>query len=183
MSLAAIKVWAKANPVLTVIIAVAALWLYIQVRDQVKTVVMDVRSGIQNVTGGDLESFSTCYQHKQIYLSSCDPDQPTGVGDVNLEQRWGKLYIKIVCNLPFALGGVFHTVWGAYYAVLYDRKHQKSINLGSLVRSGDRWYRLATELLGDYCCYDEIQIWRQTEDYKPKMVLKGSISGQQCSSL
>jgi hypothetical protein len=105
------------------------------------------------------------------------------MGDVNLEKRWGKLYINIQANLPYARGGVFHTMHGAYTALLVDSRNQRSINLGSLVRHGDRMYKLSTELLGDYSDYDEIQVWRQTEDYAPKMVLRGSITGQQCTSL
>lgn len=129
------------------------------------------------------DTFSSCYQQKQIYLSSADPDEMGGHGDVNLEQRWGKLYININCNLPYAKGGVFNTMWGAYHAFLVDTRNNKSINLGSLVRHGDRFYKLSTELLGDYSNYNEIWVYIQTEDYAPKLKLKGSITGQQCSSL
>jgi hypothetical protein len=130
-----------------------------------------------------LEKFSSCYSRKQIYLQSCDPDSPSNHADVNLEKRWGKLYINIQANLPYALGGVFHTAWGAYHAFLVDSKTKKSINLGSLVRHGDRWYKLSTELLGEYSNYDEIVIYRVTEDYAPRAVLKSSIKQQMCSSL
>ena len=133
--------------------------------------------------GDKKEDFSSCYQRKQIYLNSCDPDEPTGMGDVNLEKRWGKLYINIQCNLPYAQGGVFHTMWGSYNALLIDSRNKRSINLGSLVRHGDRLYKLSTELLGSYASYDRLDIVRQTEDYAPKRVLTGSIVGQQCSSL
>ena len=84
---------------------------------------------------------------------------------MRLERRWGKLYITINANLPYAKGGVFHTMWGAYHAFLVDTRNQKSINLGSLVRAGDRFYKLSTELLGDYSQYDQIWIYRQTENY------------------
>jgi hypothetical protein len=129
------------------------------------------------------EDYSTCYRRKQIYLSSCDPDEATGHADVNLESRFGKLYITINANLPYAKGGVYHTMWGAYSAFLVDSRNNKSINLGSLVRHGDRFYKLSTELLGEYSNYDKIVVYRQTEDYAPKKVLMGSITRQQCSSL
>ncbi len=130
-----------------------------------------------------VDSYSTCYQRKQIYLSSADPDEMGGHGDVLLEKRFGKLYITLNCNLPYAKGGVFNTMWGAYHAFLVDTKTNKSINIGSLVRHGDRFYKLSTELLGDYSNYNEIWVYIQTEDYAPKLKLKGSISGQQCSSM
>jgi len=129
------------------------------------------------------ENFSSCYQRKQIYLNSCDPDEPSGHGDVTLEKRFGKFYINIICNLPYAKGGVMNTMWGAYHAYLVDTRTQKSINIGSLVRHGDRFYKLATELLGEYSNYNELVIYRQSEDYAPKKVLTGSITGQNCSSL
>ena len=133
--------------------------------------------------GPSKESFSSCYRRKQIYLSSVDPDEPSGHADVNLERRWGKLYVNIQANLPYAEGGVFHTMWGGYHAYLEDSRSQKSISLGSLVRHGDRFYKLSTELLGDYSNYDQIRVYRQTEDYAPKLLLAGSITGQQCTSL
>lgn len=143
--------------------------------------------GSENCKCGDNhgapESFSTCYSRKQIYLNSCDPDEPTAHADVNLEKRWGKLYININANLPYVLGGVMHTMWGAYHAFLVDSRTKRSINIGSLVRHGDRFYKLSTELLGDYNNYNEIWVYQVTEDYSPKMVLRGSISSQQCSSL
>lgn len=130
-----------------------------------------------------LENFSSCYQRKQIYLNSCDPDEPVGNADVHLERRFGKLYITINANLPYAKGGVFNTSFGAYYAFLSDTRNGKSINLGSLVRHGDRFYKLSTELLGEYSNYNEIIVYRQSEDYQPKKVLSGSITSQACSSL
>lgn len=129
------------------------------------------------------ENFSSCYQRKQIYLNSCDPDEPTAHADVNLEKRFGKLYINITANLPYAKGGVFNTMWGSYHAFLVDTHNGKSINLGSLVRHGSRFYKLATELLGDYSEYDSIFIYQTVEDYSPKLKMKGSITGQNCSSL
>lgn len=138
--------------------------------------------GEANVTKG-VEKFSSCYQRKQIYLNSCDPDEPHGHADVYLEKRWGKLYININGNLPYAKGGVFNSMFGAYHAFLVDTHNNKSVNLGSLVRHGDRFYKLSTELLGEYSNYDQIWVYRQSEDYSPKLVLKGSITGQMCSSL
>lgn len=168
--------WIKANPWLALAIAVGAWWLW-RKSNAGATLNLNVMLGQKK------EGFSSCYQRKQAYLNSCDSDEPTGMGDVNLEKRWGKLYINIQCNLPYARGGVFHTMWGAYHAFLVDSRNQRSINLGSLVRHGDRMYKLSTELLGDYSDYDRIDIYRQTEDYAPKRVLTGSIAGQQCSSL
>lgn len=129
------------------------------------------------------ENFSSCYRNKQIYLNSCDPDSVGSHADVRLERRWGKLYINIDANLPYALGGVFNTTWGSYHAFLVDTRTNRSINIGSLVRQGDRRYKLSTELLGEYSNYNEIWVYRQTEDYAPKLVLRGRIAGQQCSSL
>ena len=118
---------------------------------------------------------------KKIYLNTDGCANPTmGHGDVMLEKRWGKLYITINCNLPYAKGGVFHTMWGAYHAFLVDTKNKTDINLGSLVRHGDRFYKLNTELNGDYRGYNEIIIVRKTEDYPPVTVLRGSITKQAC---
>lgn len=130
------------------------------------------------------EDYGSCYKRKKIYLNSDDCDEPAmGHGDVMLEKRWGKLYITINTNLPYAKGGVMHTMWGAYHAFLVDSKGKENIYLGSLVRHGDRFYKLSTELLGDYRQYDEIVIIRKTEDYPPVTVLKGSITRQHCTSL
>lgn len=135
-----------------------------------------------SVYTGEPENFSSCYRRKQIYLSSCDPDAPTAHADVNLEKRWGKLYITINANLPFALGGVFNTMWGAYHAWIVDTRTKRSINLGSLVRHGDRFYKLSTELLGEYGNYNEIWVYRQSEDYASKLTLRGSVNSQ-CTSM
>lgn len=135
------------------------------------------------IKNDEIENFSSCYRRKQIYLNSCDPDTPTVHGDINLEKRWGKLYINIQANLPFALGGVYNTMWGSYQAFLVDTKTKRSINLGSLVRHGDRFYKLSTELLGEYSNYDEIWVYRQTEDYNPKLIGRAKIHSSQCSSL
>lgn len=124
------------------------------------------------------ENFSSCYRRKQIYLNSCDPDQPSNHGDVYLERRYGKLYITLNCNLPYAKGGPMNTMFGAYHAMLLDSRNNKSMNLGSLVRDGSRFYKLATELLGEYSNYDKIVVYIQTESYRPKKVLTGSISCQ-----
>jgi len=169
--------WIKANPWLALAIGLGIWWLW--KRSNAGASLLNL-----NLTlGGKKEDFSSCYQRKQIYLNSCDGDEPTGIGDVNLEKRWGKLYINIQCNLPYARGGVYFSMFGAYHAFLVDSRNKRSINLGSLVRHGDRMYKLSTELLGDYSDYDRLDIYRQTEDYAPKRVLTGSITGQQCSSL
>lgn len=127
------------------------------------------------------ENFNSCYRRKQIYLNSCDPEQPSSHADVNLERRFGKLYINIIANLPYAKGGVFNTIWGSYESYLLDTRNNKSINLGSLVHDGSRHYKLATELLGEYSNYDTIAIYRQTEDYAPKKIVEGSIRCQRTS--
>lgn len=173
--------WILKKPLVLLAVAVGLCWLLSSYN--IVSTVRDTVYGGGGVLGQTLEDFSSCYQRKQIYLNSCDPDEPTGIGDVNLEKRWGKLYINIQCNLPYARGGVFHTMWGAYHCFLVDSRSNRSVNLGSLVRHGDRMYKLSTELLGDYSDYDRIDIYRQTEDYAPKRVLTGSITGQQCSSL
>lgn len=167
--------WIKKNPLLALGLAAAIWWLWQQSNGNGTTI---------NLLLGKKEKFSTCYQRRQIYLNACDPDEPTGTADVNIEKRWGKMYINIQANLPYAKGGVFHSMmWGAYHCFLIDSRNKRSINLGSLVRHGDRHYKLSTELLGDYSDYDTITVMRQTEDYAPKRVLTGSITGQQCSSL
>lgn len=171
--------WIKANKLLAAAIAIGAWWLFLRPASS-REGMIDLLSGGKDAKR---ERFSSCYQRKQIYLNSCSEDEPTGMGDVNLEKRWGKLYINIQANLPYARGGVFHTMWGAYHAFLVDSRNQRSINLGSLVRHGDRMYKLSTELLGDYTDYDRIDVYRQTEDYAPKRVLTGTITGQQCTSL
>ena len=168
--------WIKKNPWFAAAIAVAAWWLWNKSQATPSL-------NLNMLLSGKKEGFSSCYQRKQIYLNSCDENEPTGMADVNLEKRWGKLYINIQANLPYARGGVFHSMHGAYWAILYDSRNKKSINLGSLVRHGDRLYKLSTELLGDYSDYNQIDVYRQTEDYRPKRILTGSITGQQCTSL
>lgn len=170
--------WVKENPFAAVLIAVFGVWLW--TRSRGTTLVALVT---QPRSAGGVENFSTCVGHKQIYLNSCDADEPTGTGDVNIDNKYGKTYISIIANLPYAMGGVFHSMWGAYNAFLVDSRSGKSINLGSLVRSGDRQHRLMTELAGDYSNYDRIDVYRQTEQYRPKRVLTGSITCQGNSSL
>jgi hypothetical protein len=168
----------KEQPIVVIAILLAALWLYAR-----SSFVQNPTTKLFAFLSPRAEGFSTCYQSKQFHLNSVNPDEMTSIADVNLEKQFGKLFINIQANLPYAQGGDFHTVWGAYHAFLVDSKHKKSINLGSLAYSGDHWYRLRTELLGDYSNYDTVQVWRQTEDYKPKLLLSGSISAQTCSSL
>lgn len=165
--------WIKKNPLIFGVAVLVVFWFWRQPSPVSESFCDD----------DTVEDFSTCIQRKQIYLNACDSDEPTAHADVNLEKRWGKFWINIQANLPYARGGVFHSMWGAYSAFAIDPRNRRSINLGSLVRHGDRMYKLSTELLGDYSDYTEIQIWRQTEDYVPKMVLRGSITGQQCTSL
>ena len=133
---------------------------------------------IPDYTNGD---YSTCYVKKKIYLNP--PTEDTfGHGEVILEKRFGKLYITINSNLPYVKGGVFNTTWGAYHAFMVDSSNpENSISLGSLVRHGDRFYKLTTELNGDYRGYDLIKVVRKTEDYPPVEVLTGSITLQQRS--
>lgn len=121
------------------------------------------------------DSYSTCYETKRVYLNSVDPDEPSCQGSAFLEHRWGKFYITLSCNLPYAKGGVFNTMWGSYHAFLVDSRTKKTINIGSLVYHGDHFYKLSTELLGDYSNFNEIWVYQQTEDYTPKLKLKGSI--------
>lgn len=163
--------WVKKNKVLAIVLAIG---LFLVMRQRGNTAVLALPA---------VENFSTCLQRKQIYLNSCDPDQPSNHADVNIEKRWGKMYIKINANLPYAKGGVLHTMYGAYQCFLVDSRNKRSINLGTLVRHGDHWYKLALGLLGQYDNYDRIDVYHQVEDYAPKRVLTGSITGQQCSSL
>ena len=126
----------------------------------------------------DQSDYSTCYTKKQIYLNGTNDS--ANHGDVFLEKRFGKLLITLNCNLPYALGGIFHTVYGAYNASMVNSKTGASIDLGTLVRQGDRFYKLTTELLGDYRGYDQIVVSRKTEDYPAVVVLTGSITHQSC---
>ena len=126
------------------------------------------------------DDYSTCYTKKKIYLNSVS-DNDSSHGEVILEKRFGKLYITLNCNLPYAKGGIFHTAYGAYHAFLLNSKNDESIYLGTLVRHGDRFYKLTTELLGDYSGYDAICVSRKTEDFPPVKILHGSITKQQCS--
>jgi hypothetical protein len=121
------------------------------------------------------DNFSTCYAVKKTYLNSDGCEESIGHGDVLLESRFGKLYITLNCNLPYAQGGDFHTMWGAYHAFLKDSKTGQDLYLGSLVRHGDHWYKLNTELLGDYKNYDKIIVLRKTEDYAPVSVLQENL--------
>lgn len=126
------------------------------------------------------DDYSTCYTKKKIYLNAVS-DNDNSHGEVILEKQFGKLHVTLNCNLPYAKGGVFHTSYGAYHAFLINSKTKQSIYLGTLVRHGDRFYKLTTELLGDYRGYDEIKVSRKTEDFPPVCILKGSITKQQCS--
>lgn len=171
-----IVAWIKKNFIVTIIASVALLSLWAKCTGT--TVVALVQS-----TVGAQEGFSSCYRRRQIYMNSCDPDEPSGTADVNLENRFGKLHINVNANLPYAMGGVMHTMYGAYHVFLINSRTGNSINLGTLARSGDRMYKLSTELAGNYDDYDRLDIFRQTEDYAPKRILTGSITGQQCSSL
>jgi hypothetical protein len=168
--------WMKKKPFVAAAIGLVALWLI--ARSKGTTILALVKS-----PEAGREGFSSCYQQKQFYLNATYPDECTGNADCYIEKRWGKMYINIQANLPYAHGGDFHTVWGAYHAFLVDSKTGKSVNLGSLVYGGDHFYRLRTELAGDYSDYDRVDVYRQTEDYKPKRVLSGSITHQGCSSL
>jgi hypothetical protein len=164
----------KKNPVITVIIvAIAVYFLFIKPR---------VDAGGADVLIMPIERFSSCLQRKQIYLNSCSEMQPEAHADVNIEKRFGKLYIFINANLPMADGGIFHTSYGAYHAFLINSKTNESVNIGTLVRHGDRWYKLATALLGQYDGYDRLDVYHQVEDYEPKRVLTGSITKQNTSS-
>lgn len=128
---------------------------------------------------GKDDDYSTCYTKKKIYLNAVG-DSGSDHGEAILEKRFGKLYITLNCNLPYAKGGVFHTAYGAYHAFLLNTKNEDSIYLGTLVRHGDRFYKLTTELLGDYRGYDAICVSRKTEDFAPVKILHGSITRQQC---
>lgn len=166
--------WAKRRPLLAAAIVVSAVWLVMRMKNSGNDSLLVMNS---------VENFSTCYQRKQIYLNSVDPDNPTGMADCNIEKQFGKLYIKIMANLPYARGGVFSSHYGAYSCFLVASGTGKSINLGGMVRGGDRFYRLFSELAGQYDEYDTVQVWLQVEDYKPKLILSGSITEQQNSSL
>jgi hypothetical protein len=133
------------------------------------------------IQNSSIEGFSNCTAYKQIYLNGILSSGDHA--DVNLENRFGKLFIYINANLPYALGGVFHTLEGSYQAFLIDRKNGLSINLGSLIRHGDRFYKLATSLEGNFDNYDEIHVYRRTENHEPVLVLKGNICEQNRSSL
>ena len=168
--------WAKANPVLAVVLALAVAWTANHVLSYRR-----VDAGF--VAPADVENFSTCLQKKQIYLNSCDPDQPSNVADVNIENRFGKMYINILLSAPFAIGGDFSSHSGAYHAFLINPKNKESVNIGTFVRSGDGYYRLSNELLGDYSQFSRIDVFRQILDYEPKRIVTGSITSQNCSSL
>ena len=142
----------------------------------------DCGCGLSKNSYGAGDDYSTCFQKKQIYLTAegCE-EESMSHGEVLLQKRFGKLYITLNTNLPFVRGGVFHTMYGAYHAFLVDTKTKKRIYLGTLVRHGDRFYKLSTELLGDYRNFDQIIVVRKTEDYPPVTVLKGSITKQHCS--
>ena len=126
------------------------------------------------------DDYTSCYSSKQIYLNNVD-DSATGHVEVILKKQFGKLMINLNCNLPYALGGVFHTMYGAYHAYIVNSRTNDNIYLGTLVRQGDRFYKLTTELLGDYRGYDQIIVTLKTEDFPPKTILSGSITKQNCS--
>ncbi len=177
MSLALALTWVQTNPLLTLAIIVGVWWIW--------SLYLTKRKQIIVAIGGDAkvtEHYSSCLQRKQIYLNSCAEDEPTSVGDVNLEKRFGKLYITINSNLPYARGGVFHTINGTYHASLVSTSTNESLDIGQLVLHGDRWYKLSTELLGEYGKFDRIDVYRHTEGVEPKRVLTGSITAQNCSN-
>lgn len=168
--------WIKKNPIVALIVVVALIWTVNHT--------WSYRGGCALLPeDNEVERFSSCLQKKQIYLNSCDPEQPGNVADVNIENRFGKMYININAQLPFADGSDFHSHYGAYWAFLIDPVNKVSIPIGTLVRHGDGFFKLANELLGDYTGYTRLDIYRQVLDYKPKRVLTGSITAQNCSSL
>lgn len=163
--------WAQQNPVQLAIIVVAAwcVWRYLFNSSQLVE---------ENFTAGN---FSTCLFSKQIYLNSCSQEEPSNHAVGYLQKKSGRLNINLRANLPYAEGGVFHTNMGAYHVFMIDSTGKQSINLGSMIRDGSRWYTFATALLGDYDNFDRIDVYRQTENYRPVRVLTGSISAQSCS--
>jgi hypothetical protein len=171
--------WMRTNPLLSLAIVVGAWWLWNIYQIRRKQIIVAIQPAGAPIM---VERFSSCLQKKQIYLNSCSPDEPTSVGDVNLEKRYGKFYLTINANLPYAEGGDFHSIHGAYNAFLVSTSDNESLNIGTLVRHGDRWYKLSTELLGEYDKFDRIDVYRQTETYEPKRVLTGSIVAQNCSN-
>ena len=156
--------WIQDHPFYFGVIVVILLWIWLQ-----KPVMMIP------MKEGTKENFSTCYQLKQFYLNSVDPEQPTGFCNALIEKQYGKYYIDLQCSLAYALGGDFHTSYGAYTAFFKNSKTGQTINLGNLTYTGQHWYRLRTDLNGDYTGYDTVEIWRQEEDFKPKKVLTGKV--------
>jgi hypothetical protein len=163
--------WAKQKP-LHAVLVFAGLWLIWRFIRSPKKLIEET------FTAGN---FSTCLFSKQIYLNSCDQEEPSNHAVVYLNKQAGRLMINMRANLPDALGGIFHTGMGAYHVFLIDSHSQQSINIGSMIKDGSRWYTLATALLGDYDNFDRIDVYRQTENYTPKRVLTGSITAQSCS--
>ena len=166
--------------VIIILVLVAVYWIFSRIstdanrKENFCGMSEDCGQGITRMYYGN-DDYSTCYKTKKIYLNSDNCEEKTGHGDCLLEKRYGKLYITLNCNLPYAQGGTFHTMWGAYHAFMLDTKTGEQLYLGSLVRHGDRFYKLNTELLGDYRNFNEIIVLRKTEDYPLVKVLSGSI--------
>ena len=161
--------WAKKKP-LHAALLIGAVWVAWRMLSRSKAP--------ETFTAGN---YSTCLFSKQIYLNTCDEEEPSNHAVVYLQKKAGRLNINIRANLPDALGGIFHTGMGAYHVFLIDSHNKQSINIGSMIKDGSRWYTLATALLGDYDNFDRIDVYRQTENYTPKRVLTGSITSQSCS--
>lgn len=149
------------NPYISLIIAVSLLWLLFR-------------------KNGLLEGFVTCYYNKTILLHDVTGGMSEGV--VDLENNRGRLYVSINANLPYHKGGVFGTTVSNYAAYLVNKKHPHRkdlppINIGHLLRYGDRRYRLKNEVLGNYSDYSHIVITRHTlnEDYPDVVVLEGEV--------
>lgn len=161
-----IILWVKKNPFWIVAILVSA-YLVWKISVFQKQIIFLDNSEFRS------ESFEACFESKQVYINSCDESAPTSHAVVDLQRQSGKIHFSINANLPYASGGLFHTVDGKYKAFLASDNEE--VEIGTLVRHGDRWYKLATELEGDFSKFKKLHVYLQTEDYPLKRVLSGTL--------
>ena len=165
------------NPVLTNVFIVLIVSVLALLIIQMLCARFDCPSLVETFYGSIHTFPQSCIKSKQIYLNSdgCD-EESTAHADVNMENRFGKIFLNINANLPNVKGGDFQTAYGAYHAFLVDKyRREPRVYLGQLVLHGDHFYKLVTELLGDYSNYNEILVIRKTEDYPAVKVLRGKI--------
>ena len=117
-----------------------------------------------------LESFGNDSKHR-VLLSH---KNGLSEGVFNVWNRKNDHKISIQANLPYAKGGVFNTFQGEYKCYLISEGYKRL--LGSMIRYGDRIYRLNKTIPKTPIKYNKILITRKSELVQDEIpVLEGLI--------